>query len=153
MKAVGDAAKGEGFNKWFNEMWEQGKTGAARGDADVGYGEWLSPQPVWPGHQRRRPGSAAEAIDAQLVRYQEPGAVGGFGGDLVSGHVESFAGSTDSGMQYGDVREAYTETMIGVDEQDHHKRQKFRNVDEIMRHRKFDDKQYGGKDQTGSSTE
>lgn len=150
MKAVRDAAKGKGFNKWFNEMWEQGKTGAARGDADVGYGEWLSSSAGMAGTSEKAAKEVRQrAIDAQLVRYQEPGAVGGFGGtDLVSGQVESFAGSTDSGMQYGDVREAYTETMIGVDEQDHHKRQKFRNVDEIMRHRKFDDKQYGGKDQT-----
>lgn len=131
-------------------MWEQGKTGAARSDADAGYGEWLSSSAGMAGTSEEAAREVRQrAINSQLVRYQEPGTVGGFGGtDLVSGQIESFAGSTDSGMQYGDVREAYTETMLGVDEQDHKNRQKFRNVDDIMRHRKSDDKQYGGKDQT-----
>ena len=149
MQAVKEATKGKDFNKWFNEMWEQGKTDGGDGDARAGYGDWLASEEGMAGTSEEAARKVRQAtINAQVVRYHEPGTVeAALGTELVSDRTTSFAGSTDAGLQYGDVREAYTETMLGVDEADYAKRERFRNVDDVMRRRKMDDHKYGGKNQ------
>ena len=148
MEAVKEATKGKDFNKWFNQMWEQGKTDGGDSDARTGYGDWLASDEGMAGTSEEAAMKVRQAtINAQVVRYQEPGTVeAALGTELVS-DGSSFAGSTDAGLQYGDVREAYTETMLGVDEADYSKRERFRNVDDVMRRRKMDDNKYGGKNQ------
>jgi hypothetical protein len=131
--------KGEDFNKRFNELWEKARP--AMKDDDEGHGAWLASSKGLVGTDEKAGELVRQrARESQLVRFTNPEVYSGTGGaDLLGSRPTTYSSGAFGGTQYGDVREVYTETMIGVEESDYTQRKSFKNVDDIMRHRKQDD--------------
>ena len=61
-----------------------------------------------------------------------------FGGSSLMAYDSNFTSGTlfsNEGMGYTDLRQAYVESVIPVTEEDYHKTQKFKSIDEYKRHR------------------
>jgi len=135
------------FNNWFNEQFEKHRL---ENPVEHGYNNWLksdediifTPKNINKDSMGREMDKRKKEIQA-LTPYTGVGdafvgsSVGGsslmeYNSNFTSGSLFTGGGG---GMGYTDLRQAYAESVIPVTEDDFHKVQKFRSVDEYKRYR------------------
>lgn len=125
------------FNEWFNQQFEQVHN--PQHDTN-GYGDWLKTDAdIY--------ASASGTADEQIKQYKQHVKTvtvytgindmeSAFNGTLLGDNTgHNFSSSIFSGLSFQDIKQAHTETVIPVSEQDFAKVQKFKNVEEYSRHR------------------
>lgn len=123
------------FNEWFNKQFEQ-----LHDKEDTGYGDWLKTDADI---YKPATGTTNEQIN-QYKQHVKTVAVytgindmeSGFNGSLLgdnSGH--NFSSSMFSGLAFQDIKQAHTETVIPVSDQDFADKKKFKNLEEYSRYR------------------
>jgi hypothetical protein len=123
------------FNSWFNESFEKHRID---NPVDLGYGDWLKSDDDFLNiGENVTKGNMNEVFERKKKQIQAVSIYTGItdmyssslGGSLLSGD-SSF--TTDS---YTDLRQAYTETLIPVTQEDYEKMPKFKNVNEYKSNR------------------
>jgi len=123
------------FNSWFNEAFEKHRV---ENPIEQGYGEWLkSDEGMININETVTKGNMNDIFEQQKKQIQAVSVYTGvtdmfsstFGGSLLNGG-DNF--TTDG---YTDLRQAYTETLIPVTQDDYDKMQKFNNISEYKAHR------------------
>jgi len=124
------------FNKWFNKQFEQ-----LQETTQDGYGEWLKTDADM---YKTETGTANEQIDRYKQHARTLTTYNGindmtatFSGTVLGDTAGSNFSSSDlfSRFSYQDIRQAHTETVIPVSDQDYANVKKFKNVDEYSRYR------------------
>lgn len=125
------------FNKWFNEQFDQLKD-----SEEDGYGNWLkSDADIYV----QESGTANE----QISKYKEQSKTNSLinyngvcelsstfsGSTLGDSTGVNFSSNMFSGLAYQDIRQAHTETVIPITDDDYAAVKKFNNVDEYARYR------------------
>jgi len=119
------------FNKKFNEWFDKNSQLL---DEEEGYTEFLkSKDDLLPENATKEEATAfIEKRRKHLMsvcKYEE------------IQYCDSFTSSTSFGSKYGeDLRQAYTHTVVPVDEQDFHNKRKYSSIDELQRARYMDTK-------------
>jgi hypothetical protein len=122
------------FNSWFNQAFEK----HGNKNEEQGYGDWLkSDEGFINVSENVTKGNMNEIMEQKKKQIQALSVYTGvtdvfastFGGSLLDGG-ENF--TTD---EYTDLRQAYTETLIPVTQEDYDKMHKFNNIGEYKRHR------------------
>ena len=73
----------------------------------------------------------------QLVLHKSVGEMTSSGGSLITGHVGGYqSGVFSDGLQYDDVKHAYTESVVPVTDEDYKNRQQYSSIDEYRRSRR-----------------
>ena len=127
------------FNKWFNEQFDQLKDSDASKD---GYGDWLkSDTDIY----AQETGSTNEQINKykqqskskSLIHYNGINdTISTFGGSILGDSTDAnFSSNMFSGLAYQDIKQAHTETVLPVSDEDYAAVKKFNNVDEYSRYR------------------
>lgn len=137
------------FNKWFNEQFDKHKL---EDPNETGYGNWLkSDDDIVFTPQNINKDSMAREIEKRkkevqtLTPYKGIGdsfsssSVGGTSLMVYDSNFSSGSLFSNEGIGYTDLRQAYAESVIPVTEDDFHKKQQFRSVDEYKRHRDLSD--------------
>lgn len=123
------------FNSWFNQAFEKHRLD---NPIEQGYGDWLkSDEGFIYVNENITKGNMNEVFEQKKKQIQALTVYTGvtdtfastFGGTLLDGSGDL---STDN---YTDLRQAYTETLIPVTQEDYNKIQKFNNISEYKRHR------------------
>lgn len=123
------------FNDMFNKAFEKHRLD---NPMEQGYGDWLkSDEGFISVNENVTKGNMNEVFEQKKKQIQALSVYTGvtdmyastFGGSLLDGGENL---STDS---YTDLRQAYTETLIPVTQEDYNKMQKFNNISEYKRHR------------------
>lgn len=142
-----DLKKPENFNKWFNEHFEKMKVTS---DNDEGYGDWLKSddglednncKSVSQMHEvfsQKRKQACNDIVEHSSMQSFQFGSSSGMGSDLIN-DSGGFDGEGGSGLVYQDLRKAYTETIVPVDDSLMDKRVKVGSVDELNRYRQSQD--------------
>jgi hypothetical protein len=134
------------FNKWFNDQFEKHRL---EDPVENGYGNWLksdedivfTPQNINKDSMAREMEKRKKEIQS-LTPYKGvgdaflPSSAGGsslmeYNSNFTSGSLFNGGG----GMGYTDLRQAYAESVIPVTEDDFHKVQKFKSMNEYKQHR------------------
>lgn len=122
------------FNNWFNQAFEKHRIDDP---LEQGYGDWLkSDNDFISVNENVTKGNMNDIFENKKKQVQSMTVYTGvtnlfsstFGGSLLDG---GDVGSSD----YTDLREAYTQTLIPVTNEDYNKIQKFNNVSEYITHR------------------
>jgi hypothetical protein len=130
--------KPENFNKWFNENFEKHRL---ENPLENGYGEWLkSDEGIM---NINNVSQANMGTEMEKIKHQVKSMVSYTGVKELS--ANSFAGSSliestnnysgGSSENFTDLRQAYSETVIPVTNDDYEKIPKYRNIDEYRSHR------------------
>lgn len=123
------------FNSWFNDAFEKHRLD---NPIEQGYGDWLkSDEGFISVNENVTKGNMNEVFEQKKKQIQAMTVYTGvtdmfastFGGSLLDGGGDF---STDA---YTDLRQAYTETLIPVTQEDYNKIQKFNNLSEYKAHR------------------
>ena len=123
------------FNSWFNEAFEKGRL---ENPTEQGYGDWLkSDEGFISVNENVTKGNMNDVFEQKKKQIQSLTLYTGvtdmvsssFGGSLLDG------GNDFSSDNYTDLKQAYTETLIPVTQEDYNKMQKFNNISEYKRHR------------------
>lgn len=123
------------FNSWFNQAFEKHRLD---NPIEQGYGDWLKSDDGFISvNENVTQGNMNEVFEQKKKQIQAMTVYTGvtdmfastFGGSLLDGGNDF---STDN---YTDLRQAYTETLIPVTQDDYNKIQKFNNISEYKRHR------------------
>ena len=123
------------FNSWFNKSFEKHRL---ENPMEQGYGEWLkSDEDFISVDENVTKGNMNDVFEQKKKQIQAMTVYTGvtdmfsstFGGSLLDGGGDL---STDG---YTDLRQAYTETLIPVTQEDYNKIQTFNNVSEYKAHR------------------
>jgi hypothetical protein len=123
------------FNEMFNQAFEKHRLD---NPMEQGYGDWLkSDEGFISVNENVTKGNMNEVFEQKKKQIQALTVYTGvtdmfastFGGSLLDGGADL---STDT---YTDLRQAYTETLIPVTQEDYNKMQKFNNISEYKRHR------------------
>lgn len=123
------------FNSWFNTAFEKHRL---ENPNEQGYGDWLkSDEGFISVDEHVTKGNMNEVFEQKKKQIQSMTVYTGvtdmfastFGGSLLDGGNDF---STDT---YTDLRQAYTETLIPVTNDDYNNMQKFNNISEYKRHR------------------
>jgi hypothetical protein len=125
------------FNQWFNQQFEQAHN--QQQDAH-GYGDWLKTDAdIY--------AASSGTVDEQIKQYKQHVKTvtvyngindmeSSFNGTLLGDNVgQNFSSSMFSGLSFQDIKQAHTETVIPVSDQDYDKIKKFKNVEEYSRYR------------------
>jgi len=135
-----------GFNTWFNEQFEKNKLKTEA--EECGYGEWLtSEQDLEPEKRISQSEMAAEFMKKKnqvrsLIVHKDVNDIyaNNFGAsDLTTNAPEEYSSGLFSNLSYQDLKRAHTESVIPVTDEDYHKIQKFKNVNEYTAHRNTQD--------------
>ena len=130
-----DFKDSKNFNSWFNEAFEKGRL---ENPTEQGYGDWLkSDEGFISVNENVTKGNMNDVFEQKKKQIQSLTLYTGvtdmvsssFGGSLLDG------GNDFSSDNYTDLKQAYTETLIPVTEEDYNKMQKFNNISEYKRHR------------------
>ena len=136
----------QGFNAWFNEQFEKNKI--ALESEETGYGDWLrSEEDVEP---EKKISQAEMAIEFDKKKKQVRSLVvhkdisdvyaNNLGGSNLSSNApEEFSSDLFSNLSYQDLKQAHTESVIPVTEEDYYKVKKFNNVNEYVNYRSTQD--------------
>jgi len=136
----------QGFNAWFNEQFEKNKI--ALESEETGYGDWLrSEEDVEP---EKKISQAEMAIEFDKKKKQVRSLVvhkdisdvyaNNLGGSNLSSNApEEFSSDLFSNLSYQDLKQAHTESVIPVTEEDYYKVKKFNNVNEYVNYRTTQD--------------
>jgi hypothetical protein len=123
------------FNSWFNQAFEKSRL---ENPIEQGYGDWLkSDEGFISVNENVTKGNMNEVFEQKKKQIQAMTVYTGvtdmfsstFGGSLLNG------GDNFSTGEYTDLRQAYTETLIPVTQEDYEKIHKFNNVSEYKAHR------------------
>lgn len=125
------------FNKWFNQQFEQ-----LQEATDNGYGDWLkSDTDIY----KQETGSTSEQMlkykqqskSKSVIQYDGIGDTQStFTGTLLGDSSgANFSSNMFSGLAYQDIKQAHTETVIPITDQDYDSVKKFNNVEEYTRYR------------------
>jgi hypothetical protein len=123
------------FNSWFNHAFEKSRL---ENPIEQGYGDWLkSDEGFISVNENVTKGNMNEVFEQKKKQIQAMTVYTGvtdmlsstFGGSLLNG------GDNFSTGEYTDLRQAYTETLIPVTQEDYEKIHKFNNVSEYKAHR------------------
>ena len=134
--ALAAFSKQDDFNKRFNELFEKYKEDYQEED---GHGDWLKSNDdlVEEVHNRDQMNEAIaerkKTMRALVVKQDVQGISSEWGTDLLGG-TGGYSGNGSSGLQYDDLRKAYTESVVPVTEED--RRESYKSVDELVRSRK-----------------
>jgi hypothetical protein len=138
-----DLKDNNNFNNWFNDQFEKHKL---EDTTETGYGNWLkSDEDIMftPNVNKANMASEMEKRKKQVQTMTTYNGVtdltaSSFGGSSLMAYDSNFTSGTlfsSDGMGYTDLRQAYVESVIPVTEDDFHKTQKFKSIDEYKRHR------------------
>jgi hypothetical protein len=135
-----------GFNTWFNEQFEKNKLKTEAEES--GYGDWLtSEQDLEPEKRISQSEMASEFMKKKnqvrsLIVHKDVNDIyaNNFGAsDLTTNAPEEYSSDLFSNLSYQDLKRAHTESVIPVTDEDYHKIQKFKNVNEYTAHRNTQD--------------
>lgn len=116
----------DNFNALFNEMWNK----ASSANETTGHGKWLSSDSDFYGNDDKSADKIRNDIRGrQLAVRTEPEAMCNSFGTELDGSQSAQTG------KYEDIRKAYTETIVGVTNDDYNSKRKYNNVDELVRDR------------------
>jgi curved DNA-binding protein CbpA len=136
--------KSKNFNSWFNDQFEKHRL---EDPAEIGYGNWLkSDEDIVFAPTNMTKDKMVSEIEKRKKEVQTISTYSGLndsyastlgGSSLISYDNNFTSGSlfSNDGMGYTDLKQAYVESVIPVTEDDYHKIQKFKSVDEYKRHR------------------
>ena len=138
-----DLKDANSFNSWFNEQFDKHKL---EDSTENGYEKWLKSDEdivFTPNVSKANMASEMEKRKKQVQSLTTYNGVSdftasSFGGSSLMAYDSNFSSGTlfsSEGMGYTDLRQAYVESVIPVTEEDFHKAQKFKSVDEYKRHR------------------
>lgn len=135
--------KAKNFNSKFNKLWEKHKV-EVYGDEE-GYGMWMKEENDETNTLSRsmdevnnKVRERKEHLRALVVKndISASGSLGAYGhSSLVRENPGCFEAPVFGGLQYDDVRRAYTESVVPVTEEDYVAHKKFSNIDELQRFR------------------
>ena len=123
------------FNSWFNDAFEKHRL---ENPNEQGYGEWLkSDEGIIDINENVTKSNMNDIFEQKKKQIQAVSVYTGvtdmysstFGGSLLSG------GDNFTSDNYTDLRQAYTETLIPITQEDYNKMQKFNNISEYKAHR------------------
>ena len=123
------------FNSWFNEAFEKHRVD---NPIEQGYGDWLkSDEGMMNIDENVTKNNMNDIFEQKKKQIQAVSVYTGvtdmfsstFGGSLLDG------GDNFTGDNYTDLRQAYTETLIPVTQDDYEKIHKFNNISEYKAHR------------------
>jgi hypothetical protein len=131
------------FNSWFNEQFEKHKVEDTN---ETGYGNWLkSDEDIMftPNVSKSNMASEMEKRKKQVQSLTTYNGVtdttaSSFGGSSLMAYDSNFSSGSlfsNEGIGYTDLRQAYVESVIPVTEEDFHRTQKFKTIEEYRRHR------------------
>lgn len=132
----------QGFNTWFNEQFEKNKIACE--SEEVGYGDWLrSEKDIEPEKKISQAEMAIEFAKKKkqvrsLVVHKDISEIyaNNLGASNLSNNApEEYSSDLFSNLSYQDLKQAHTESVIPVTEEDYHKVKKFANVNEYISHR------------------
>lgn len=123
------------FNSWFNQAFEKNRL---ENPMEQGYGEWLkSDEDFISINENVTKGNMNEIFEQKKKQLQAVSIYTGvsdmFSSTLGGSLLE--IGGDISTSAYTDLRQAYTETLIPVTQEDYNKMQKFNNISEYKAHR------------------
>lgn len=136
------------FNKWFNEQFEKHKI--EEESSGSGYGDWLkSDNGIYQSDKVGSQGNFSNLTEdfekhkkhvRSLVVYNGVNDLysSNLGGTLL-GNAGDFSSSLFSNLSYQDIKQAHTETIIPVTEEDFHNTKKFNNIEEYKKYRNTQD--------------
>ena len=139
------------FNKWFNEQFEKHKV--EEESNGNGYGDWLkSENGIYDRPTDGKGNIANMKVDFEKHKRQVRSLVvyngiddlytSNLGGTLLggAGGIEgSYSSSLFSNLAYQDIKQAHTETVIPVSEEDFHNTKKFNNLEDYKTYRNNQD--------------
>ena len=137
-KLEGKSAKE--FNSWFNKMFEKVKVND--NDVDTGYGSWFKSDENMEKekiHNKRDMNSffenKKESVKALVVHkdIHEEGSNGGY--NLSREKVDNYDCSMFSTLQFQDLKQAHTVTVVPVTHKDFENKKKFADVEDYKRYR------------------
>ena len=136
------------FNKWFNEQFEKHKI--EEESSGSGYGDWLkSDNGIYQSDKVGSQGNFSNLTEdfekhkkhvRSLVVYNGVNDLysSNLGGTLL-GNAGDFSSSLFSNLSYQDIKQAHTETIIPVTDEDFHNTKKFNNIEEYKKYRNTQD--------------
>ena len=138
-----DLRDNKNFNSWFNEQFEKHKLEDTN---ETGYGKWLkSDEDIMftPNVSKSNMASEMEKRKKQVQSLTTYNGVtdftaSSFGGSSLMSYDSNFSSGSlfsNEGIGYTDLRQAYVESVIPVTEEDFHRTQKFKTMEEYKRHR------------------
>ena len=130
------------FNSWFNKEFEKNKL--SNESDDLGYGEWLrSEEDIKP---EKNISQAEMAKEFDKIKKEARALI--IHKDVTEMYANNFAGSSlsnkapelytsdvFSNLSYQDLKQAHTESVIPITEEDYHNIKKFNNVNEYVSYR------------------
>lgn len=123
------------FNSWFNQTFEKHRVD---NPIEQGYGDWLkSDEGFLDINENVTKSNMNDIFEQKKKQIQDVTVYTGvtdvfastFGGSLLDG------GDNFTTDEYTDLRQAYTETLIPVTQEDYNKIKKFNNISEYQKHR------------------
>jgi gamma-glutamylcyclotransferase (GGCT)/AIG2-like uncharacterized protein YtfP len=128
------------FQQWFNKEFEKHKLEDINED---GYGSWLKTEEGIIDVGIVGKADMDAVFERQKKQLQSIVVYNGvnelsapvFSGSSLIGKTDNYTSGVGSGSGYTDLRQAYTESVIPVTEEDYNKVQKFKNVNEYKSHR------------------
>ena len=125
------------FNSWFNTAFEKNRL---ENPLEKGYGDWLkSDADIYNGNETVTKGNMNEFFEKQKKQLQSVIVYNGINDNMTSSlGAASLLDGSDGNFTtegYTDLRQAYTETLIPVTEEDYNKMQKFGSLNEYKSHR------------------
>ena len=131
------------FQKWFNEEFEKHKLEDAN---ENGYGSWLESDDGIVDVGQINKADMNSAFEKQKKQLQSMIVYNGvnelsapvFSGSSLIGKTDNYTSNNilgGGGSGYTDLRQAYTESVIPVTEEDYNKMPKFKNVNDYKNHR------------------
>lgn len=139
-----DLKKGENFNKWFIEQFDKHRL---EDPLERGYGDWLkSDEDIVYMPQNISKDTMSREMDKRKREIQSLTPYKGYGDMVMSSSVGGSAlmeydsnfssGSVFGGdVGYTDLRQAYTESVIPITEDDFNKVRQYKSIDEYKRYR------------------
>ena len=139
--------KTKNFNKWFNQEFEKNKVISEA--QEKGYGDWLKSQENAYEQFEETSGANIASNFARIKKearalavYQDVQELTNYGNnctsnfaDLTLSAPEQFNSGLFSSLQYQDLHQAHTESVIPVTEEDFENTLKFQSVNEYMNYR------------------
>ena len=136
------------FNKWFNEQFEKHKI--EEESSGSGYGDWLkSDNGIYQSDKVGSQGNFSNLTEDFEKHKKHVRSLAVYNGvnDLYSsnlggtllGNAGDFSSSLFSNLSYQDIKQAHTETIIPVTDEDFHNTKKFNNIEEYKKYRNTQD--------------
>ena len=126
------------FNKWFNDQFDKHKIN----DDENGYGEWLKSEEGIYDTSNVTKANMAQEFEKQKRQIQSLTVYNGINdnysstlGGSILGQQNNYTSSSNDGIGYTDLRQAYVESVIPVTNDDYNKMPKFKNMEEYKNHR------------------